>query len=307
MRIRAVVLAVALAAAAPDAGAGGLLQVVPPGDVPETAPPPCAHCAVLQGQLRQGCAPPPDAPYADVIYLRRALEPDLPDDLRRAIAEVRAIGDPGHAARRLGPYLLAGEPGARYAAGLFLGLTLYQSGAPLNSPDGRAALRAMTRAAPRLDMPASDLAFLEALAALEEGRTTAAIAAAERAVRAEPRFFAAIALALRLHIDRAGRVEGSGRALCRAAYDRILSLTAAYFDLGPCPQQAAHMETFLARGQTAPERTPALQAVKVYLAMIARRPDLARRAAARYAALDGPACRAEIAAQLRALVPDQPE
>lgn len=279
------------------------IRVVPPGQPRPNEDPPCQFCGKLDQQLRQGCARPADAPYADVIYLRQSIDPALPEALRRAIAAARASGDPDQAAQLLTPYLTKGQPRARYAAGLFLALSIYQSGRALASRPGRAAIAAMQNAVPSLQIPPSDLDFIQALAAMELGRDTAALAAAERAVLAEPRFFAAIALALRLHIDRAQRIESRGRALCRQAYDKILTLTVAYFDLGPCPQQAAHMETYLSRGHADPDRVAALQAIRVYLALISRRDDLARRATERFENLDGPACRSGVAGQLRALLP----
>lgn len=297
-------LVVALGAGAPaQADASGpLLLVAPPGQVAQDgARQTCRLCRTLDQQIRQGCARPADVPYADVIYLRRGINPPVSDTLRQAIAQAQAGGDPDFAARVLTPHLSASLPEARYAAGVFLALSLTQAGRPLMSRVGRAALTAMRSAAPSLEMPASDLAYFQALLALEKGRKTAALAAAKRALIAEPRFFAAIVLALELQIDRAVRVEGQGLGLCRQVYDAILTLTAAAVDLAPCAQHAAHLESYLSRGQSRPDLVSAIWAIKVYLARIARRDQLARHAAQRFEAIEGPLCRDDVIWQLRAL------
>lgn len=280
------------------------LPVVPSGTArADPAPEACgdALCERLAEQLARGCGRAGDVPYADTVFLRRGLDPGLEPALARAIALAVASNDPAMAGDLLAPFLGAGPPAARYAAGLYLALVHVQSGAGTGGAGaGFAAMEAA--AAEGLDFPASDLDFLAALRALDAGDARAARARLEAAIAAEPRFFNALALAIRLDMEHARGVERQGPSLCEAAYGALLDHASLMLSLDPCPRQAAHLDLYLARGLAVPEASGPYLAAKVMVALVARRGDAAREARARFAALGAAQCGARVGALLDGLI-----
>ncbi len=281
------------------------LRFAPPGaPVEEAEPPPCEGelCQRLNRQLEQGCGRTADLPYADTIWLRQNTTPDLPPEAVRAITLALAGNDPALAAELLTPHLAAEEAETRYAAGLYLALIHAEAGASLATPAAQSALGAMDGAAEATGLPPSDLHFLRALAALERGDTRRAADLAASAVAAEPRFFNALALAIRLAIDAAAIDGRRGASLCTAAYLRLMDYASLVMDLDPCAYQGAHLDIYLSRRIATPADSAPYQAVKVYLALIARRPDIATAARDRVATAEGPVCKADVLALLDELI-----
>lgn len=280
-----------------------VLPVVPPGTpLPEPEPQDCgdALCERLAEQLAQGCGGAGDVPYADTIFLRRGIDPGIGPELTRAITLALASNDPATARRLIGPFLAAEPAAERYTAGLYLALVQVQAGAGLGEAED--AIGAMRDAAPEAGVPPSDLHFLEALRALEEGDARAARSRLAEAIAAEPRFFNALALALRLDMDHAAAVGRQGASLCEAAYAGLLDRASQMLSLEPCARQAAHLDIYLSRDLANPADSAPYQAVKVYVALLSRRPAIAAAARDRFAAIDGPRCTARIAALLDQLI-----
>lgn len=300
----ALLLASALAAAAGDAGPRLLrfLPVVPAGTAqPDAEPPACADqvCERLSEQLARGCGRAGDVPYADTIFLRRGIDPGFPASLERAIALALASNDPAIADDILRPFLNEGAAAARYAAGLYLALVHAQAGAGPSEP-ALAAMRGATEEG--LPFPASDLDFLEALRLIDAGDSRAARARLEGAIAEEPRFFNALALALRLDMANAAFAGRQGPSLCEAAYGELFDHASLMMALDPCAKQAAHLDLYLSRDLPDPTGSAPYQAVKVYVALVSRRPDLARAARDRFASRPEVQCGTRVTGLLEQLI-----
>ncbi len=130
------------------------------------------------------------------------------------------------------------------------------------------------------------------------------MSAAREAGALEPRFFNAHALVLRIRMRAGAAVPGYGadRATCQTEFARLIEALAAIADLEPCPRIAAHLEQFLARQLRAPGEAPGFAAAQVYLAVLGRQPDLARRALDRVAGQGSLSCRNDILPQLESFL-----
>ncbi|MEM8827273.1 MAG: hypothetical protein AAGD40_10200 [Pseudomonadota bacterium] len=282
-----------------------LFPVVPEGrERKRQERPACDHalCGRLKRQIEAGCSAATDLPYADTVFLRRALEPAIPDTLAQALVLANMASDPAFASTALTPFLAAEDPVSRYVAALTLVLAHHQNGLPLDGPALEPAFRAMEEAEPALSFPASDRHFAEGLRWLDRGNEERALTALEQAIDREPRFFNALALALKLQLQATIGAERAGPSLCRVAYDKLLGLASGIMDIEPCAQQAAHLDIFLRRDLADPARTPAYRAVEVYVALISRRRDVAVEATDAFSTLSGPRCSADVGALLRQLL-----
>lgn len=253
-------------------------------------------------QLQQGCVAADDVPYADTILLRQELDVDLDPAFHRSLMLAIAASDPDLAYEFLLPALRNGDPVQRYVAGLYLALAQQQAGRGVLGAVAQDALAAMRRAAAEIPFPASDLAFFEALSGLEQGKLEHAGRLLENAIQLEPRFFNALALAMLVQMAHATRVERQGDSLCREAYQTLLESASKMMQLQPCAQQAAHLDLFLRRELPIPETSAPYNAVRVYVAMLSRRVDIAELALARFASIEGPRCTRDVTRDLVQLI-----
>lgn len=280
------------------------LRLTPcPPPVPPPRQPSCGDaCKSLAEQLERGCSDTEDAPYADTIFLRRGLDLSLPQPARARLALAALAETPAGAEATLGPLLSDTDPVTRYAAAVHLALAASRTDT-LGGPAGERARRIFT-GIEALPFPKSDALFFEALWHLDRGKPDAAREAALEAAAVEPRFFNAHALVLRILMRGGTAVPGYGadRATCREEFSLLIGALAAIADLEPCPRVAAHLEQFLARQLRAPDQAPGFAAAQVYLAMLGRRPELARRALGRVAQQDGLSCRAAVLPELQSFL-----
>ena len=274
-----------------------------PPPVPPSPPPSCGDaCQKLAEQLERGCSVTEDAPYADTIFLRRGLDLALPGPDRARLALAALAETPSGAEAALGPLLSDTNPVTRYAAAVQLALAASRADA-LSAPAGTRA-REVFAGIDSVPFPRSDALFFEALWHLDAGDPDAAMSAAREAGALEPRFFNAHALVLRILMRAGAAVPGYGadRATCQTEFARLIEALAAIADLEPCPRIAAHLEQFLARQLRAPGEAPGFAAAQVFLAVLGRQPDLARRALDRVAGQDSLSCRADILPQLESFL-----
>ena len=280
------------------------LRLTPcPPPVPPPPQPSCGDaCQRLAEQLERGCSATEDAPYADTIFLRRGLDISLPEPARARLALAALAETPAGAEATLGPLLSDTDPVTRYAAAVHLALAASRTHA-LGGPAGERA-RQIFGGIEALPFPKSDALFFEALWHLDGGKPDAARAAALEAAAAEPRFFNAHALVLRILMRTGTAVPGYGadRVTCRKEFSLLIGALSAIADLQPCPRIAAHLEQFLARQLRAPDQAPGFAAAQVYLAVLGRQPELARRALGRVAQQDGLSCREDVLPELQSFL-----
>ncbi|WP_323768892.1 hypothetical protein [Antarctobacter sp.] len=307
--IRGAALAGVLLAAAPLAAQQcPVFRVAPCIPLPPVQPaePSCSGlCQGLSDQMQRGCSSGPDQPYADTIFLRR---PGLlvgTETDRQALALAALAETLDGAAPLAAPLLDSPDPGLRYAAGLQIALTALRAG-QMADPRFTEALDHMA-AVEDPGVPRSDLLFLQAMLAEAEGREHDALSLARTAALAEPRFFNALALNLRLTLAQGDHLRGaagrhSSAEACESQFTDLLTALSQIADLEPCPRVAAHLELYLSRSLRAPDRAPGMQAVQVYLAVLSRRKTLAEGALAAFKDPPAPICADSVALELQGLL-----
>jgi len=307
--IRAAALVALLIGAAPVAAQQcPVFRVAPCIPIPPVQPEElsCSGlCEDLSDQMQRGCTAGPDQPYADTVYLRRA-SPLVGTEADQRVLALAALAETLDGVAPLTASLVdSDDPGVRYAAALQVALTALRAG-QIADPRFAEALEIMA-AVEDPGVPRSDLLFLQATLAEAEGRGKDALALARAAAVAEPRFFNALALQVRLTLEQGEHLRGSasrfaGGAVCTAEFTQLLKALAQIADLEPCPRVAAHLELYLSRALRAPDRAPGMQAVQVYLAVLSRRAALAQGALDAFVKAPAPVCADSVSAELDGLL-----
>lgn len=262
-------------------------------------------CEQLSEQMDRGCSSGPDQPFADTVFLRKTgLTVGTETDLQR-LALIALAETLDGVAPLAAPLMTGDDPAVRYAAALQVGLAALRAG-QISDPRFAEALAVMD-AVEEPGVPRSDLLFLRAHEAEARGDLAKAAGLARAAAQAEPRFFNALALELRLVLAQGAHLRGAAgpydsAEVCQAEFDQLLTSLSRIADLEPCPRVAAHLELYLTREVSRPDRAPGLHAVQVYLAVLSRRQDLARRAFQSFAAPPAPICAGPVAQDLQALL-----
>ena len=276
--------------------------------VPAEPPPPAAaesacsaRCDKLAEQVSRGCGGGAEAAYADTVYLRRAIELEMTQDDRVRLALVAAAVEPDTAAHLAQPLLGRDEPDIVHAAATHVALAAARAD-DFDATAFRTGLALMERSAAAAGVPDSDRLFFLALAAAAAGETAEALTQARAALAIEPRFFNAAAFALQLQVGLLARQGRRAPGDCQRDHGVLLDLLAAIAALEPCQRVAAHLEILVSRRLLAPDRSPTFAVAQVYLALIARRPELAGRALERFRHLEGPICADAVAGELEALI-----
>ncbi|SNS42051.1 hypothetical protein [Antarctobacter heliothermus] len=300
----AALVALLLGAAPAEAQQCPVFRVAPCIPIPPVQPqdPSCSGlCEDLSEQMQRGCSAGPDQPYADTVYLRRSGLLVGTEADRRVLALAALAETLDGVAPLTAPLMDSDDPGVRYAAGLQVALTALRAG-QIADPRFAEALEIMA-AVEDPGVPRSDLLFLQATLAEAEGRDKDALALARAAAVAEPRFFNALALHVRLTLEQGEHLRGSasrfaGAEACSAEFTHLLTALARIADLEPCPRVAAHLELYLSRALRAPDSAPGMQAVQVYLAVLSRRASLAQGALDAFLNPPVPVCAGSVAGEL---------
>ena len=239
--------------------------------------PPCNFCKVVECQLSRECGQGGGrsaAPTADTVFARRGREPDLPPNVRKALIAATLSQKPQLALELTASARSDPSPPIRYAATLTAALVILKS----DQASHRAALEGLVsslmRDAEGLPFPAADAEFLTAQIAAADGKPGKALQALDAALRKEPGFFAAAALATRLQAAQIDAERTSGSA-CRQGFAKLFGYLARLLDSEPCPRLAIHVENYLLTFFADQRSSPAVLAAQVYLALLARRPPAA--------------------------------
>jgi tetratricopeptide (TPR) repeat protein len=308
---------ISLALAAPNLSHSAQLgwmnvNIVPPDFQKPPAPPPTFVKAVAV-QLEKGCSPgtAENAPFADLAPLRGTQNSNnlAETDKKRLIAATFSQ-DPETAKEILSPMLDSGSTEVRFIAASTLALLIarnikLQKYFKLFDR----MLETMEAAVPANDRLMSDLFYFKGLKHHAQGQRRMALIAFDEAIRLDPYYFNALAHAIRLQLAETSENRRRGNTLCRKAYDKLLNYAVQLMDINPCPLQSAHISIWLHRQYVVPNQIPAINALDVYIATLARRPRAAEAALAAFKEKAENVCERYIAEQLAqvvALLDDSP-
>lgn len=122
-----------------------------------------------------------------------------------------------------------------------------------------------------MDVPVSDLHFLQGLMEFERRRFEATLASAERAIAIEPSFLNAHLLRLDALLAQAV-VARDDEPTCLRNTSRLVEALASLTDLAPCPQQMTFVDLMFDPLTNDRRLSPGLFLTKAYFAKIGRHP-----------------------------------
>ena len=196
------------------------------------------------------------------------------------------------------PLRASSDPSERYAGNVVTAYAVIRSGRSDGAPLLRGLLTALSADRAASGLPEADEPYLRALAALDDKRTADADPALEEALRLEPQFFSALSLSAQLQLLAAANASQSDQKTCDAQFRLLMARMQRIMDLSPCLTLAAHLETFLSRALVDPFEQPAFLVVQVYLGLVSRRFEFARRAASKFENSKA-VCRTRVSDELR--------
>ena len=257
-------------------------------------------------QLDLGCDPLADQslggnPYADSVIGRIGPELSFGEDEHRLVIAATLSQDPGQAFEYTAALRASSDPALRYVGWLVPAYAAAKSDPDTSRERLPELLRGMEREAPT-GLSVADLDYLRAVRDADRGDHGAALDHVERALSAEPQFFNALLLALRLRVVAAERDGARGFSACDAAYRGMFAHLVTLVGLTRCPLQASQAEIYLRRMFRDPEHAPSLLAARVYLGVLARRPALAANALERFDRVAEVSCKRGVSVALHRLL-----
>lgn len=302
--LMALLLGVLSTGAVANGRAHFLLDLSPPPAPPEPQQR-SALAAAAAEQVRLGCDPMAQAsatrnPFADTVIGRASLRLAVSEDQHRGIIAAVLSQDADYAFAQSASLRTADDNGLRYLGWLIPAYVLAKAQPQGYSVRLTGMLSSMTPLTERLPFSSADLDYLAAIAAEARGDPAQARLHIDQALLKEPDFYNAIVLGLRLRL-LAITTSLKRYRRCQSAFDALFVELLRLVGLTRCPLQASQSEVYLRRFLGDPARNPAFLAAQVYLGVIARKPEHAAAALARFDKLPAFACKAPVSDQLHAL------
>jgi hypothetical protein len=203
--------------------------------------------------------------------MRRQIMLPLSVSERKLFIATDLVQNRDHIATFISPLLEHENPGIRYGAAMTAAYALAKIGIRENRKAIESKLKIMreTVDSNHLTFPVSDLEFLNAQLALEDGARGAALEHLARALYLEPRFFNAAVLAASIRTASLGRHMNMPTAKCIREYKKLIQDLVTLLRFEPCPRMAVHVETYLSRQFESPSQIASLAVARIYLSIIA--------------------------------------